>query len=185
LRQTPKLGGIKKCGAPPSTRRNFLDQVEWIAENRDRYNIRYVIHVGDIVQGNTHNVWRFARHAMGMLDGKVPYAIVGGNHDYGLKRAGDSRDTHMNEYFPVSEFKKSPHFGGLFEEDSMENSYHLLSLGEQKIMILNLEWSTRVAVVAWANEVVAAHPDHRVMLNTHAYLYYDATRYDWDKCGDA
>lgn len=168
-----------------STRRNFLDQVEWIAENRERYNIRYVVHVGDIVQGRSHDVWRFARRAMGVLDGKVPYAIVGGNHDYGSERAGDTRETLMNDYFPVENFKASPHFGGLFEENSIENSYHLLTLGKQKVMILNLEWSTRDAVVEWANEVVAAHPDHRVILNTHDYLYYDGTRYDWDKYGRA
>jgi len=51
-------------------------------------------------------------------------------------------------------------------------------------MILNLEWGPRDVVVAWANEVVAAHPEYRVILNTHAYLYYDNTRYDWGQYGD-
>jgi len=35
-------------------------------------------------------------------------------------------------------------------------------------------------VVAWANEVLSRHPDHHVVVTTHAYLYSDDTRYDYD-----
>ena len=49
--------------------------------------------------------------------------------------------------------------------------------------VLALEWGPRDAVVAWADGVVEKHPDHQVILTTHAYMYYDDTRYDWSKRG--
>jgi hypothetical protein len=38
-------------------------------------------------------------------------------------------------------------------------------------------------VVRWANEVSAEHKDRDVILITHAFVYYDDTRYDWAKRG--
>ena len=42
-------------------------------------------------------------------------------------------------------------------------------------MILNLDYGPDDAVLKWANNVVAAHPDYNVIVNTHAYLYRDGT----------
>ncbi|MEI8207410.1 MAG: metallophosphoesterase [Kiritimatiellales bacterium] len=168
----------------PGTYFNFMNQTHWIVKNKDLYNIKYVILVGDIQNDNSDEQWKAAREAMAVLDGQVPYAVTGGNHDYGTKGSGDTRQTLMSDYFRTEEFKASPCYGGLYETNSIENSYHLFSLGNQKIMILNLEWGPRDAVVAWANQVVSQHPECRVILNTHAYLYYDNTRYDWAKYGD-
>jgi hypothetical protein len=50
--------------------------------------------------------------------------------------------------------------------------------------VLALEWSPRKSAVAWANGVLDAHPTDRVIIVTHAYLYYDGTRYDWKAKGD-
>jgi hypothetical protein len=37
--------------------------------------------------------------------------------------------------------------------------------------------------VRWANEVAAKHPNREAILVTHAYTYFDETRYDWKKRG--
>ena len=60
----------------------FTLQTHWIAKNKDKCNIRYVLHLGDITNDNTDREWRHAREALDELDGKVPYALVPGNHDY-------------------------------------------------------------------------------------------------------
>jgi hypothetical protein len=39
-------------------------------------------------------------------------------------------------------------------------------------------------VVEWANQQVAAHPQHTVILTTHAYVFSDDTRYDFATRGD-
>jgi hypothetical protein len=61
----------------------FVAQTAFIARNARRFNIPYVLHLGDIVDTNSPDEWRLAREAMALLDGVVPYALATGNHDYG------------------------------------------------------------------------------------------------------
>jgi hypothetical protein len=91
----------------------------------------------------------------------------------------------LNEYFPVSRFRESPTFGGVYdrEPDRTENSYHLFSAEGRNFLVLALEFGPRRDVVRWANEVAAKHKDRAAILITHAYMYFDETRYDWKKFG--
>jgi hypothetical protein len=109
-----------------------------------------------------------------MLDGKVPYALVLGNHDY----ANTNRITSVNDYFSVSNMKSWPTFGGVREEGRIENSYHLCRLGGRDWIILALEFGPRDEVVAWANKLLDSHRDRLGILVTHAYLFRDNVRYD-------
>ena len=43
-------------------------------------------------------------------------------------------------------------------------------------MILTLEFGPRNKVLDWANQIVNQHPNHLVIVNTHAYMYSDSTR---------
>jgi hypothetical protein len=45
-------------------------------------------------------------------------------------------------------------------------------------MIFSLDFGAKNDVLDWANEVVAAHPDHRVIVSTHGYLEPDGTTLD-------
>jgi hypothetical protein len=163
---------------------HYHAQTQWIADNAQKYNIKNVLHLGDVTDNNLCPQWEIARAAMKRLDGVVPYAIATGNHDHGPRGNCATRETLLNEYFPFAESARWPTFGGAMEDGALENTYHLLEAGEQRLLILALEWGPRRQAVEWANRVVADHPDHRVILITHAYLYFDDTRYDWRKYGD-
>lgn len=158
----------------------FRLQTEWIAENVGTYNIRYVIHLGDVVQHNRDGEWRIARDAISQLDGKVPYAIALGNHDLGPDGKATNRNTFFENYFPVSEFKTWDTFGEVYdkEPEKAANCYHVFSAGGREWLVLLLEFGPRDDVLRWANEVVSRHPDHSVILVTHAYLHNDGKRYD-------
>jgi hypothetical protein len=69
------------------------------------------------------------------------------------------------------------------EPGRSENAYLPLTIGESKVLLLGLEFGPRDATVAWANDIVARHPDHHAILVTHAYLYADGSRYDWGAKG--
>jgi hypothetical protein len=93
----------------------------------------------------------------------------------------------MNDYFPVAKYRELPTFGGTYDQepDRMENSYHLFSAAGRNFIAIGLEFGPRRDVVRWANEIVAQHSDREAILFTHAYMYYDETRYDWrSKGGD-
>lgn len=158
----------------------FKDQTRWVVANRERYNIKYVLQLGDIVNvPYALNQWTNARAAMSILDGQVPYAIATGNHDHGSTGVSSDRTTVVNDFFPVSHFTNWPTFGGTWEPNRIENSYHLFSAGGVDWIVLALEWGPRNSPVAWANQVLANYPDRRAILITHAYMYHDETRYDW------
>lgn len=161
----------------------FESQTKWIAAHAKERNIQYVLHLGDITADNLEPQWEVARRAMSRLDGVVPYALVGGNHDYGPKGNSANRETFFNQYFPVTDYEKWPTFGGAMEPGKIDNTYHLFEAGGRKWIVLAMEWAPRDEAVAWADQVLTAHPDRYGILITHAYLYADDTRYDWAKYG--
>lgn len=151
----------------------FTVQTRWIVAHRDELNIVYVLHEGDVTDGNTQPEWDRAKVSVGVLDGVVPYAIAVGNHD-GLMTSRNRTDL-FNAAFPLSQFQGWPTYGGVFESNRMDNCYHLFSAGGIDWLVLVLEFGPRNAVLDWANQVVAAHPDRRVILLTHAHVDHDNT----------
>jgi hypothetical protein len=168
------------CRAFPQ---HFYGQTQWIVDNAERYNIKHVLHLGDITNNNVRPHWEVARKAMYTLNGKVPYAMVPGNHDYGPNGESATRDTFMNDYFPLTEHRRQSTFGDAMEEGKIDNTYHTFRAGDHDYLILALEWAPRDRTVEWANEVVEKHREHRAILITHAYMFNDDTRYDWSKYG--
>ncbi|MBN2505690.1 MAG: metallophosphoesterase [Verrucomicrobia bacterium] len=168
-----------------STPEIFEAQTRWIVNEKTNRNIVYVLHLGDIVNNNALAQWTNAQAAMRILDGHVPYAIVPGNHDYGVNGSAATRDTYFNDFFPSSNYVHWPTLGGAFEPARMDNTWHQFHAGGHDWLILALEFGPRNPVVAWADSVVAQHPSHKVILITHAYLYFDNTRYDWATKGSS
>jgi uncharacterized repeat protein (TIGR02543 family) len=164
----------------------FKDQTRWIVANKDRYNIKYVLHLGDIVNIPMDLVqWTNAKAAISILDGQVPYALATGNHDHGTSSVGSDRATVVNNYFPVSNYTNWPTFGGTWQPNRIENSYHLFSAGGVDWIIFALEWGPRNSPITWANQVLTNYPNRKAILITHAYTYYDDTRYDWASKGSS
>ncbi len=153
-------------------------QTAWILHNLRPRNIRYVLHLGDIVNVNSIPEWENARNSMGLLDGKVPYAFVPGNHDYGPGGNAATRDTYLNDYFKEDYYKTWPSFGGTMEPGKMDNSYHLFEAGGVKWIIIALEWAPRDNAIEWANGIMDKYPDRKGILITHAYMNNNDLRYD-------
>jgi hypothetical protein len=161
--------------------RIFNAQTQWIADNHVAEDIRFVIHLGDITNNNTPAQWLVAQTAMRTLDGVVPYSVVPGNHDTGTGGSSDVRNTdNFNTYFPVGHYSGGSTFGGVYQAGRYENNYHTFSAGGTNWLVLSLEFGPRRPVLAWANEVVAAHPSHRVIVVTHCYMQDDETRNNYN-----
>ena len=156
---------------------HFEAQTKWILENREKRSIAYAVHLGEITQRNAPSEWEVARRCFGTLDGKVPYALATGNHDYD-DNAPKRNTTRLTEYFPLEAIRKWPTFGGVHTKSKLDNSYHLLTIGSRKWIILALECGPRNEVVAWASTVLERHVDRLAIVVTHAYLFRNNTRYD-------
>jgi hypothetical protein len=165
-------------------RRYFFEQTRWVRDNRERLNIAFLLHEGDIVQADAPEEWAIAKEAMSILDGHVPYCMCLGNHDMGFEKADNkyggniavNRTTEFNKFFPREKYAKWREFGGTFNPDRHDNSwYHFESAG-LKFLIVALEYHPRDEVLDWANTVVAEYPERRVIVLTHSYLKGNKTR---------
>ena len=163
----------------------FLAQTKWIAEQSQSREIACVLHLGDVTNTSAPLEWERALQAMRQLDGKVPYFMVPGNHDYSKNGRATDRTSLFSDYFSKGDFEGLPTFGGVYDQEPerMENSFHLFEAGDRKFLVLCLEFGPRKDVVRWANEVVAKHADREAILITHAYMYFDDSRYDWKTLG--
>ncbi len=153
----------------------FYAQTDWIEQQAD--SIDFVLHVGDITDSNLPYQWGVAYGALRSLENKVPFTLALGNHDIGENGYAQNRMTiPFNEWFPYEKYQKINRIGGTFEPGKLDNAYHTFEAGRRKWMVVTLEFGPRDEVLAWASDVVTAHPDHLVIVNTHAYLYSDSTR---------
>lgn len=146
----------------------FFAQTQWIKDNIEAEKIRMVIHLGDIVQSRNESKeeWEIARKAFRTIDGLVPYTVAPGNHDQDLK----NRDSSLyNVYFPFSDYERYDWYGGHMGDDN-DNNYTYFKEGDLDFLVLNLEMHPEEDTMKWANEIIAAHPNHRIILATHHYL---------------
>ena len=182
----PGIGDQRSC---------FFTQTEWIKENKQKMNIVMAVHVGDITQTELDEEWQIADTAFKTIDNHVPYVLCSGNHDMGYspqrRKTSQSRKSHFSSYFPPSRFTNNPlydpHFGRkkklhFREEGKIENYYVFLRAGGMKFLILTLEFKPRNETLAWANRVVAQHPDYRTIVVTHGYL--TSKKGQWSDLGD-
>lgn len=145
----------------------YVAQTMWIREHLKDENIKFVIHLGDIVQTSTKEVeWKNANRAMKLLDDVVPYSVAPGNHDMVVK----SRDTKLyNEIFSPARFKGKAWYGGHMGEAN-DNNYCFFEAGGMKFMVLNLEFAPRDETLEWAGKIAKRYSDHRVIVATHCYM---------------
>ena len=153
----------------------FNAMMQWVVDNKDKRNIACLLHVGDITNNNAKDEWKNARKAFDIIEGKIPYVLAAGNHDYD---GTPGRLTYMNEYFKAADLKKQPTFGDVYEPDKLENHYQFLKINAQKWIVLSLEMGPRKKVIAWADKVLARHKDRLAIVLTHGYLYYGNVRYN-------
>jgi len=153
----------------------FHAMMQWVADNRQARNIACVLHVGDVTNNNTKPEWSNARAAFDHIEGKIPYVLAAGNHDYD---GTEGRLTYMNEFFKVEDLKNWPTFGDVYEAGKLENHYQFVDIHGRKWIVLSLEMGPRKEVIAWANQVLDRHKDRLAIILTHGYLYYGNERYN-------
>ena len=154
------------------------DLYQWIINNKTKKNIQYVIGLGDITeygvdpghknydQERGDREWTAAKEAITMMDGILPYSLIRGSGHDGVE--------FFNTYF-ASHTGYTNNISGYYQAGRIENVYHTFKVGNVDYMILCLDFGAKDDVLAWANEVVASHPHHRVIVTTHGYMEKDGS----------
>ncbi len=150
----------------------YLAQTQWCVDAAGEWNIRFVTHLGDLVQHAAYlDEWETARWAMDALDaGNMPYGTCVGNHDI----------LYPGDYYDPDGINYLAHFGPQFYEGqawyrgsspSGLSNYQIIAFDGREYLFLHLLVETPAAELAWAQEVLNQHRDKPTMVSTHRYLY--------------
>ena len=146
----------------------FENQTQWIVDNVKKMNIVFVTHLGDIVDYSSLEQWENANRSISKLDGKVPWALLPGNHDF-IDLAS------YNKYFGYERFAHKSWYGGAFQNVNT-NSYQLFSAGGGDYLFFHLQYIPDNDTLAWASGVIDSYPNMKVIISTHSYIATNSTR---------
>ncbi|MFD0712256.1 S-layer homology domain-containing protein [Paenibacillus sp. GCM10027626] len=147
--------------------------VQWFADNKDRINLKYIVHTGDIVDKEYQEYeWIEADKDMKVLEAaNIPYGVLAGNHDVGHQ---NNDYTKYYEYFGDWRFKDMPTFGGSYKNN--RGHYDLVSAGGNDFIIVYMGWGLADEEIEWMNEVVSRYPERKAILALHEYLLVSNNR---------
>lgn len=153
----------------------FSNLIDWIVDHKDSLKAKFLLQVGDLSDvGTVEDYYRTCAEVMNKLNGHIPWSFVPGNHDYDDNATRSRSTNYFNTYFPYSIHSTLPGFAGAYEAGKMENTYYLYNVGGIKYCVINLEFGPRMEILRWANRLCEKYHDHRVIVQTHAYM--DSTR---------
>lgn len=148
----------------------------WAINNKEERKLQAMLYLGDLSNGRGdtetdewRRQWENASRSMSLMDGKVPYIFVPGNHDY-LKDSTYRNLDEFNSFYPYSKFSQTPYFAGAYCEGQMQNTYYEFEICGIKYLILAMEFGPDNDVLTWMDDVIYDHPDYRVIVMTHGFL---------------
>ncbi|MDX9720969.1 MAG: metallophosphoesterase [Myxococcota bacterium] len=156
-----------------NTNNTYRKQMNWIVDHRASNNIQFVIHLGDITDHNDTDEWQIANDAHAILDAAdMPYSMLPGNHDYKTSDGFQRGDTQFDDWFGSARFAGKSWYGGKMGSSAV-NNYTFFEIGPMKFIVISLEYAPRKDALCWAEELIASHPEHQVIIATHCYLSHN------------
>lgn len=148
---------------------NLYRQFDWLIQCEDALNIRFVTHLGDVVEhGNTFPVeWFIADSVFSRLRfWNIPHGIALGNHDMKTPGHYDLYD----ETFPPSVYSSFPWYGGSSDNVTTRNTFQLvMSESGTLVMFMHLGYLTfeTPEALTWINSTLLRYPEAYVILVSH------------------
>lgn len=150
----------------------YRSMTKWLADSKETWNIKLVIHTGDITNNNTSREWTNAVNAMHTLDGVLPYTVLPGNHDV-ITSSSDCDYGNILKYFGKGA-QSSDDPTKLWYQNG-ESSACLLEAGTAKHLILSLGWGATADTFTWADGLLKEYADRTAIITTHDYLKADTS----------
>lgn len=151
---------------------NSFDKLfDYIVANANNQKVKHVAHLGDITQkSGTDNKapdeFNYAKANYAKLDAAgIPYSVLAGNHDFSSGKAtnyisvfGGTENAYAKQYFASA------------NPTTALTTAHTFSAGELDYLVVAISFNATAADIAWADEIIAAHPYHNVIITTHGYV---------------
>jgi|GEM_PF-6771368 len=171
----------------------FNKETQWVLDHNSTAapadKIGYGFLTGDIVDvASDAKQWTNASPALQRWDDAAfPYGVVEGNHDLTVcnytSSAGcgpsDSQDSQLPAYgtyqsfFGADRYAGNPWYGGSQFDNAQH--YDVVSTPKADYLFLYLDLYLTPDEIAWANQVIQAHPRANVIVATHEYTNQNGT----------
>ena len=157
----------------------YYDQTSWIVNNSQDYNLRMVVHTGDLVDTPTHtSEWEVANTAMMTLyNNGVPYCWDAGNHDQLPPNSsanlwlGDSNTGWLGSQYPAFNqtiMRQKPYWvSDIYDGKNTAVAFNYLNY---RFLIVNLEFLANSSAIDWMQNLIRCNPTANVIVATHDYL---------------
>lgn len=149
---------------------------DYVLDNVNKKNVKHVFGLGDITDKDTQKEWTVAIEQISRMDGIVPYSVIRGNHDLQSSR----RQSYFDMYFGDSESAYSQQYVDCFKGNDLiektqraRNTVHKFSSSTRDYLVIALDYGPTDDVLEWASQVVKSHPNHNVIVTTHAYITHN------------
>lgn len=160
-------------------------QMEWIIQNKEKRNIRFVSHVGDYThhRDNPKERSAFFERFLPLAD-HVPLGFCAGNHDILLSEADSlalpARGKQLNPaefYQPnVQQIQENAlqslrtHSFWLEDRNFGQSNAQIFEALGQQYLFLHLEYGPSDETLLWANHILKAHAQIPAFLTTHMFV---------------
>ncbi|WP_170297099.1 lamin tail domain-containing protein [Agromyces salentinus] len=154
----------------------YAEVVGWVAANAAPRKIAFATHTGDLVQNwvdpgqeesRARREFEIASTMQAALDDAgVPNSVLPGNHD---NKRGASNEL-FNEFFGPERYAGAAWYGGSIARDDNSANFSLIEHDGARFLMLSLPYAYGERELAWAEQVVAAHPDRNVIVSAHEHV---------------
>ncbi|MGL4422201.1 MAG: DNRLRE domain-containing protein, partial [Gemmataceae bacterium] len=106
-------------------------------------------------------------------DGRVPYSVAIGNHDYVSVSNRASGANRYPQFFGASRYAGRSWYGGA--SANQLNHYQRFTAGEWTFLHITIQWEAPAADLAWAQSIIDANPGMPTFITTHSYMNVGAS----------
>ena len=132
---------------------------DWILQEKERLNIAFVAHTGDVVDGTADFMWDRATEALVPIFQEIPGMIASGNHD-------------ITKNLKTGLFTKRPYAQAVLKEGQMYEdgmaAYVTFEAGGEQFLVFGMGYGTRgYKLLRWIRSVAEQYPDAIVLYLFH------------------
>jgi hypothetical protein len=153
----------------------FDSLCRWIVNNVETYNVKMVVHTGDLVEDEWNTTqWANANHSMSILfDAGIPYCWNAGNHDYNETYWIGNQFSAFN---PLAMAEKPYWVSDKFDG---QNTAVTFTVSNKEFRIVNIANGANDTVLSWANDLLNARPESSAIVATHFYVNRTGSYEPW------
>lgn len=149
--------------------------LQWIVDHTRENNIAFTVHLGDIVNNGASARWgreelAQASDAFRIFDrAAIQYGVVAGNHDIPSSTVDNERGhtAYLDFFSPARTAGNRSYCGST--SDGYNNCYTFMG-GNQRFLLLALDWRASDATIAWAKSKLEEFADVPTIIATHEIL---------------